>query len=218
MGTPGTTVRDPTAGATVVCPVCAGLTHGGFGPCFCCSTVARQLRLPLAPVAVAVDYRRGDPVHRRLRGYKDAPVLEARRAHTAWVAAVLEAYLTVHADGLRQRFGDGWDVVATVPSSTRPTGAPFDAVVNRVPRLAEGHRHLLRRGPDVTDHLLASRHGFELAAGVDPGWLRTRRVLVVDDSVTTGARAQSAAAALRLAGARVVGVVAAGRVVAPTRG
>jgi orotate phosphoribosyltransferase len=36
---------------------------------------------------------------------------------------------------------------------------------------------------------------------------------VVEDSTITGARAQSAAAALRLAGARVVGVVAISRVV-----
>ena len=40
-------------------------------------------------------------------------------------------------------------------------------------------------------------------------------VLVFDDSVTTGARAQSAAAALRLAGARVVGILAVGRALAP---
>jgi adenine/guanine phosphoribosyltransferase-like PRPP-binding protein len=39
-------------------------------------------------------------------------------------------------------------------------------------------------------------------------------VLVVDDSVVTGARAQSAAAALRLAGAEVVGVVVLGRFLA----
>ena len=48
---------------------------------------------------------------------------------------------------------------------------------------------------------------------VDRESLRDRRVLVFDDSITTGARAQSAGAALRMAGADVIGVVAVGRVV-----
>jgi orotate phosphoribosyltransferase len=36
---------------------------------------------------------------------------------------------------------------------------------------------------------------------------------VFDDSITTGSRAQSAAAALRMAGAQVVGILAVGRAV-----
>jgi adenine/guanine phosphoribosyltransferase-like PRPP-binding protein len=36
-------------------------------------------------------------------------------------------------------------------------------------------------------------------------------VLVFDDSVTTGARSQSAAAALRMSGAHVVGILVVGR-------
>jgi adenine/guanine phosphoribosyltransferase-like PRPP-binding protein len=203
---------------TIICPVCSGSAHGGFGLCFCCATLVRQLRLPLAPVVAIVDYRIGDRVHRRLRGYKDAPVAEARRAHTVWVASLLDAYLADHGAWLRHRFGAGWDVVATVPSSARPAGAPFDAVVARVPRLDERRRSLLVRGPEPTDHLVASRHGFTLAGGAERDWLRRRRVLVVDDSVTTGARAQSAVAALRLAGARVTGVLVVGRVLAPEPG
>jgi phosphoribosylpyrophosphate synthetase len=41
--------------------------------------------------------------------------------------------------------------------------------------------------------------------------LRDRSVLVVDDTWTTGAHAQSASAALKAAGARYVGIVAIGR-------
>ena len=111
-----------------------------------------------------------------------------------------------------ERFGSPWDVVVTVPSSGRPGVAPVDALVALVPDLAAHHRPLLARGPQPTDHLLAARKGFAVVPSVDREWLRGRRILVFDDSITTGARAQSAVAALRLAGARVVGVMVVGRV------
>ena len=83
----------------------------------------------------------------------------------------------------------------------------------QVDELRQLHRSLLVRGDDRVDHLVASRHGFDRSPSVDPSWLRGRSVLVVDDSHVTGARAQSAVAALRAGGAEVVGIVVLGRVV-----
>jgi predicted amidophosphoribosyltransferase len=162
-------------------------------------------------VVVLADYRTGDPLHRRLRGYKDAAVPEARQAHAAALARVIDPWMAANRGPLRRRFGAGWDVVVTVPSSHRPGGAPADALVARVPSLARCHVALLERGPGPTGHLQAARCGFAVRPAVDRTWLGHRRALVFDDTVTTGARAQSAAAALRLAGATVVGVVAVGR-------
>ena len=57
--------------------------------------------------------------------------------------------------------------------------------------------------------------------GVDPGWLRVdgivagADVLVVDDTWVSGGSAQSAAVALKLAGARRVAIVVIGRHVNP---
>jgi adenine/guanine phosphoribosyltransferase-like PRPP-binding protein len=59
-------------------------------------------------------------------------------------------------------------------------------------------------------HNVACDSGFVASPDV-----RGTRVLVVDDTFTTGARAQSAASALQLAGARVIAVVAIGRVIDP---
>ncbi|HEX4244408.1 MAG TPA: phosphoribosyltransferase, partial [Acidimicrobiales bacterium] len=73
----------------------------------------------------------------------------------------------------------------------------------------------LVRGTGALGHLRPSRSGFVIHPLVDPAGLRRRRVLVVDDSYTTGSRAQSAAAALRLAGMRVGAILVLGRVVAP---
>ncbi len=196
-----------------VCRVCGGAAPAGFAHCFCCATLVRQLRMRLVPVVAVAEYRVGDRLHRRLRGYKDAPVAEARETCATHLADLVARWMAADPTRLPRRFGSGWDLVATVPSSGRPVGAPADTLVLRVPALAPAHRTLLVRGPEPTGHLRAARRGFEVAASVDRESLRDRRVLVFDDSITTGARAQSAAAALRMAGADVIGVVAVGRVV-----
>jgi adenine/guanine phosphoribosyltransferase-like PRPP-binding protein len=196
------------------CCICRAPTRLPFPLCFCCATIARQLRLALVPVATVADYQLGDPLHRCLRGYKDAPEAEARRVHVQRLRAMLGGW--VAADRAAPRFGRRWDAVVTVPSSRRPTGAPVDVVVGGVPGLVGLLVPVLVRGPTPTDHLVASRWGFETADGIEPEWHRGRRVLVVDDTIITGARAQSAAAALRLHGAEVVGVLALGRVLPST--
>jgi adenine/guanine phosphoribosyltransferase-like PRPP-binding protein len=171
--------------------------------------------MPLAPVTAVTPYRVGDEMHRLLRGYKDASEAEARSARTARLSGLLRRWLGNNCGRLLARTGGPWDMVVGVPSSHRP-GAPVDALVQAVPALARQHRPLLVRGREPTDHLVASRWGFVVAAdGDSANWTRGDRALVVDDSFTTGARAQSAVAALRMAGLRVAGVLVVGRVVAP---
>jgi adenine/guanine phosphoribosyltransferase-like PRPP-binding protein len=169
--------------------------------------------MPLAPVTAVTPYRVGDEMHRLLRGYKDAPEAEVRSGCTDRLAGLFDRWLGD--DGCRRlaRTGGRWDVVVGVPSSHRP-GAPVDALLRAVPVLARAHRPLLVRGSEPTDHLVASRRGFEVTPGPGGG-SKGDRALVVDDSFTTGARAQSAVAALRAAGIGVAGVLVVGRVVAP---
>jgi adenine/guanine phosphoribosyltransferase-like PRPP-binding protein len=195
------------------CHVCGRATPTGFVHCFCCATLVRRLQLPLAPVEALADYRIGDRMHRRLRGYKDAPVGDVRQAHSQALAECIETRIVEARAGLEKRFGSPWDLVVTVPSSNRPAGTPVDALVELVPALAAQHVPLLVRGSELMDHLQPARRGFEIRASVDGDWLRRRRILVFDDSVVTGARAQSAVAAIRIAGGQVVGVLAVGRVV-----
>ena len=194
------------------CAVCGGPLHAGFTHCYCCITVVRQLGQPLAPVVAVAEYRVGDRMHRRLRGYKDAPVSEVRRERVEALAGMAERWLLGHCDRLAERFGGAWDAVATVPSSCRPGSSPVDAVVRRVPSLEGCRVPMLERGPGRLDHLEASPRGFVLRPGVDRAWLAGRRVLVVDDTFSTGARAQSAVAAIRSGGATVVGILVLGRV------
>jgi predicted amidophosphoribosyltransferase len=198
-----------------ICRLCDGPTQEEYRLCYCCTTLVRQLRMPLAPVVAITPYRLGDEMHRLLRGYKDAPVADQRTAHTARLADILRRWLDVNADSLRLRFGSRWDTVVTVPSSHRPSGAPVDGLVATVPTLARLRRRVLVRGPEATDHLMASARGFTVRSGSATRDGPGGRALVIDDSFTTGARAQSAVAVLRQAGIGVAGVLVVGRVVAP---
>ncbi|MGH9080298.1 MAG: hypothetical protein ACRDYE_09550 [Acidimicrobiales bacterium] len=200
--------------ATKPCRVCEAPATAPFALCFCCATLVRQLQMPLVPLVAVTDYRMGDVMHRRLRGYKDGPVAEVRAACTVRLASMLEAWLATAGSCSPAAGVVASDTVVTVPSSSRPAGAPFEAVISVSPTLARRHRPRLVRGPEPTGHLAASRRGFSVPPGTDREGLAGRSVVVLDDSVVTGARAQSAAAALRLAGADVVGVVALGRLVA----
>jgi len=77
-------------------------------------------------------------------------------------------------------------------------------------RLAE----VLRAGPVPPRRLEARAAGFEVIEGAADG-LHGAAVVVVDDVFTSGARALSAAATLRRAGAEVAAVVPIGRLVRP---
>ncbi|MGC8463271.1 MAG: hypothetical protein ACP5P9_06340 [Acidimicrobiales bacterium] len=166
-------------------------------------------------MATACAYRVGEQAHRWLRAYKDAASPAMRAVTARALAERFDAWLRWAGDDLAERFGGPWGAVATVPS-TRPgrRGAPVDVLVRAVPNLAGATRVPLVRATAPVGHLVPDARAFAVADGVRPD----APVLVVDDTVTTGARAQSAVACLRLAGWRVVGVVAVGRAVDPTVG
>jgi hypothetical protein len=208
----------PGVGTTAdfgVCRFCHGPTQPGYGRCFCCATVASRLGMPLVPVVPMTTYRLGDDMHRLLRRYKDSPVPEARHRAVEQCVRLLTTFVDGNREDIQTRSGGSWDAVVTVPSTTRPEGSPVDAVVSEVAPLCVDHRRLLVRGPVPMDHLQPARRGFVVDPVVDVSSPARLRVLVVDDSYTTGARAQSAATALRLAGAHVGAILVLGRVIAP---
>jgi predicted amidophosphoribosyltransferase len=209
----------PTSSLQAVarCRICDGPAQPGFAHCFCCTVLVGQLGQPLAPVTAVTPYRVGDGVHRLLRGYKDGFSTDQRTRATDGLARRVAGWL--HGAGgtrLAARAVGEWDVVVGVPSSRRPGPAPVDRLIRAVPDLAHLHRPLLGRGTQPTGHLIASRRGFSVTAGVEPRQGQNRgRALVVDDTYATGARAQSAVVALRSAGLEVAGVLVVGRVVDP---
>jgi hypothetical protein len=163
--------------------------------------------MPLAPVVPASLCEVPGPLARVLSGYKAAPVTEARRRFAAAVGDILVTFLARHQPCLEHLAGGPLELAVAVPPTLRPGEAPL----HQVPGLGV-RRGVLVRGPAPLGHLRASVRGFQVPEGMLEA-VAGRRILVVDDIYTTGARAQSAAAALRLAGAASVVVVACGRAV-----
>jgi hypothetical protein len=197
-----------------VCQVCCG-PNGGSGVCFACRWVSERLGLPLAPVfAVRVCPLPG-PLYTVLMGYKEAPVAEIRARFRPMVRALVDAFVSDHGPCL------GGDVALAVPSTARPGGSPLagiEGLGESVSRHLGAHwcDHLLERAMAPLGHMEPDRRGFVVPAPARPR-LRGARVVLLDDTYVSGARAQSAAAALRLAGAASVAVVVLGRVVRPNR-
>lgn len=161
------------------------------------------------------------PLYTVLMGYKEAPVAEARARFGPIVRSLTGAFLGAHADCIAALGGGPPHFVLPVPSTARPGGSP----IARVPGLAAaveaalpGVRWtgLLCRTREPVGHMRPSAHAFAV-----PPTLRCRvagrRLVLLDDTYVSGARSQSAAAALRRAGAASVVVVAVGRVLRPDR-
>lgn len=196
-----------------VCAICRGSTRPEFSTCYSCARVTAQVRRPCHRVVPMTLYAIPGGLHASLRRYKDGDVAAERRRHAALVVSLLARFLFDHGDCLRSCRAGGWDIVTTVPSTNRMGPHPLTDAVRMVPWLAAQHRDLLERGTGRLEHNLASDDGF-----VVRGDVQGARVLVVDDTFTTGARAQSAASAIQLAGARVIAVVPVGRVIDPGHG
>jgi hypothetical protein len=187
-----------------VCGVCFNFTRG-YERCFACS----QNEDCLAAV-VPISYSVGlEQLHRALMGYKRLGGDVARRL-TVELAAVLWRFLTRHEECVASAAGVArFDLVTTVPSGerTRDSVHPLPHLVGElVGPTRERHQQLLRRSELKVSSRTFDSGKFEPIRSLDG-----ETVLLIDDTWTTGASAQSAAAALRDAGAGPVAGIVIGR-------
>jgi len=196
------------------CRTCRGPVQAGFARCYQCDLAHARCSALLAdvvaPVAYAVKGRRlaGD-LWRYKSGMPGAAEAGAR------LAAMLAMYLREHSDQVWGAAGmaAGPELAAIVPSGQGRHGPhPLLGMVAScvgVPIVPLA----------VAPGAAARARG--LADGVAAGWLTVggavaeTDVLLVDDTWVSGASAQSAAAALKAAGARRVALVVLGRHVDP---
>jgi len=203
-------VLSPPKEGPDVCRVCHGWVRPGYRLCFSCRITMGAVTDPCGRVSVISLYRPGSPLHEILRGYKDEPgAAGASRAER--LGALIARHLWENGAAIAP---EGWDALAVVPSTAgRPGPHPLEAALATTFLGAQLWPGLLAPGPVGADHRRADDRAFSVTADV-----RGARLVVVDDTWTTGARAQSAASALQRAGASVETVVVAGRVVTPISG
>jgi hypothetical protein len=205
-----TYTQVPKAGPGV-CRVCHSGPNGDYAICFSCGHTMSQVTFPTELVVPISLYRIPGQLHHVLRIYKDGPAATVLRNQ---VAAMLARFMGLHRGCIERALEAAIDAVMTVPSTRLPsrTGVhPLQRTVQQVSSLNELHRAGLRRGPAPVGHLLANDRAFSVETDVSG-----LTILLVDDTFTSGARAQSAASALVFAGAARVSVLAVGRVIDPT--
>lgn len=193
----------PRAG-TDTCEICFNFTEG-YSRCYGCAHGELWLDA-VAPISYSVG---GEQLHHALASYKRLTGDIARRLEVE-LAAVLWRYLSRHEACLARAANvPEFRLICTVPSGAR----------------ARAPQHPLRRivaelvAPTRDRHeLLLERSEREVAPRrFDQEKFRARRalsgepVLLIDDTWTTGASAQSAAAALKTAGSGPVAAVVIGR-------
>lgn len=187
-----------------VCETCFNLVDG-HDRCFACAHASNVLDV-VAPISYSVA---GEQLHHTLVAYKRQAARWARPLLNQ-LAAILWRHLAHHESCLARAAGvDGFPLVTTVPSA-RPEHAashPLQTIVAGIVGLTrERHRELL-----TATAVPVARHTFSLQRFRATATLDGEPVLLIDDTWTTGASAQSAASALKRAGAGPVAALVIGR-------
>jgi hypothetical protein len=196
-------VVAPSIGG-VLCRTCRGPTPAGLARCYQCDLALSQAGELLADAVVPIDHAvRGGEFAGDLWRYKSDRAGAAESA--ARLREMLAVYLRDHGESVWRaaRMAAGPRAVAVVPSGRgRPAGHPLIGLVRSCVDLP-----LIEEAAHVR--------------GVDPRWLRVdgsvagADVLVIDDTWVSGGSAQSAAVALKLAGAHRVAIIVLGRHINP---
>lgn len=209
-----TAFRPVPAAGPGVCPVCRSGPPPGCRLCHSCALTMSQVSRPVSHVVPVSLYETPSELWRVLRHYKDGPAA-GRGLLTVQVAAIIGRFTARHLPCLASLLGGRPDFVTSVPStrgSQRADRHPLQAAIMAVTALSRIHRPLLAPGPGTAGHNQAGDDTFRVTRP-----LAGERVLLVDDTFTTGARLQSAASALQLAGAAQVAALTVGRVIWPGR-
>lgn len=187
-----------------VCSACFNLTDG-YERCFACAHGESWLDA-MAPISYSIGC---EQLHQALASYKRLSGKFARQRRFE-LAAVLWRFLNEHERCVASAAETtSFKIVTTVPSGARDRDAhhPLRAIIGELVGPTRGrHERLLRRS-SIEVH----PHEFNPEKYLPVRSLRNEPVLLIDDTWTTGANAQSAAAALKAAGAGPTAAVVIGR-------
>jgi hypothetical protein len=187
-----------------VCPLCFNLIEG-HERCYGCAHGGGALAAML-PVSYSIGH---EQLHHALANYKRTGGRVSRHLAVE-LAAMLWRFLGRHEGCLaRAARTDGFELVTTVPSTDaiRDQEHPLRVVAGELVGLTrDRYRNLLYR-----TQMSVQGRVFDLGKFGVSSALSGQAVLLIDDTWTTGANAQSAAAALQAAGSGPVAALVIGR-------
>jgi predicted amidophosphoribosyltransferase len=195
----GDCFRNAVRGGRFTCGTCA-IPADRFEYCLTCQKYSKRADLAdqVAMLTYAVAGERSGDV---LRGYKAA---ESSDEHHAIVSALIQLALSIHAPCPAALAGSPVSHWAIVPSLPRKPGE--HALHPIVTALAPGREARLRAAERARRPRSVSAGHFEAESDLPGG-----HVLLLDDTWTTGGHAQSAALALKNAGADRVSLLVVAR-------
>ncbi len=198
---------SPAAMPGRICATCTTPIANAYTRCYACSQQPDHLAAVL-PVAYSVG---GEQYHLALRHYKDGRTPALRNRLTVQLAAVLWRFLLRHEAHLAEAAGvERFDRVITVPSHAPQRDEDRPGLRRLVGELCgptrDRYERLLRATGSGTSQRRIERDRYAAV-----GRLGSDAIMLIDDTWTTGSRAQSAALALADAGAGAVALVVLGR-------
>jgi predicted amidophosphoribosyltransferase len=203
-------MRNPLApGSDQICEVCLRFTDGRFPTCYQCGHRDRH-----TDAVLPISYTGKDgQLYHSLAQYKRHWDQRVARQLGLQLAAVLWRFLVQHERCVAEAAGAGesFDMVTTVPSSeiARDDAHPLRRMVDGiVGPTRDRYRRLLVRSAVQADKRDVVPEKFTATTAVDGA-----TVLLIDDTWVSGGSVQSAAGALKAAGAGEVGVVVFARLI-----
>lgn len=199
-----------------VCVICHSQPNPGYAICYSCHGTMKAVTHPTRRIVPISLTSRGDQLYYSLVHYKRhllpwEPGAEQQGTFRRQLAALFGRFVVQHGKCVAGEAGS-WDAIVVVPS-TRTAPGQIHPLHQTIAMLRDSGRLLmapLRTSDEVFGDREASDRRFVVVEDV-----RGRRVLLVDDTMTSGARLQSAASVLRLHGATVIAAVPLARFVNP---
>jgi len=193
-------IREPG----ITCRVCAAPVDG-FDRCLRCEQARRVVGVAdlVAPLSYAIA---GTPSAALVRDYKNHPARSVRESHSVVINWLVGQGITRHERCIGCAAGLPVSCRLVIPSLTsRPGRHPFADLAHTINALSDAVA--LVPGPDATcDRAINDKFMLQPAVRLDGA-----HVLILDDVWTTGSNAQSAALAVRRAGAAAVSIMVVGR-------
>lgn len=203
-------MRNIPAARPGICAICRTFIDPSYAVCWPCLNQPSELDVVL-PITYSED---GGQVHHALRRYKDG-LLPERRYIMPRLAGILWRFIDRHEHCLAVAAGvqTGFQLVTTVPSSTPERDerrGNLRTIVEWCAPVSERFERVLRATGQVPKGREYDTRRYTTTRPLDGD-----DVLLVDDTWTGGGHAQSAAHALRSAGARSIGLLVLGRHLRP---